>query len=438
MRQVEAREPAIAGEATKTPHRGSRQVVRAPTRLALDGGKWLAPEERAFGVFNWNARKRMPVVERYIFRQSGAAFLAALLGLTGVIWVTEALRDFDLLTSKGQTILVFLSVTAMVLPSLIMVIAPVALFAAVVFTLNKLNGDSELIAMSASGVSPLRLLRPLAALTLATALVVGAMSMWLTPSGFFSLRNILMRVRGDFLANVVVAGQFTTLDRGFVFHYRERAGGSGLRGVFIQDRRDPQHINTYLAEAGYTAEHDGQNFLVLEKGSVQRQVEGSKDPVMVVFDRYAVDLAQLSPDIEGAPLKPRERPTLDLLWPNTNDPYVQRNLGALRSELHDRVANPLYALVFGAIAFAAAGKPRTTRQGRGLAALIAVLAALGVRLLGVAATALSSTYLAATAAQYLVPLAALAMALWVALGDPSATLAALARRAPTRSGAEAA
>ena len=82
------------------------------------------------------------------------AFLAALFGLTAVIWITQALRDFDLLTSKGQSILVFLSVTAMVLPSLVMIIAPVALFAAIVFTLNKLNGDSELISMSAAGLSP--------------------------------------------------------------------------------------------------------------------------------------------------------------------------------------------------------------------------------------------------------------------------------------------
>ena len=248
------------------------------------------------------------------------AFLAALFGLTAVIWITQALRDFDLLTSKGQSILVFLSVTAMVLPSLVMIIAPVALFAAIVFTLNKLNGDSELISMSAAGFSPARLMRPLGALTLLTAFFVGVMSLWLMPAGFFNLRNILMRVRADFLANIVVEGQFTTLDRGFVFHYRERAPGNGLRGIFIQDRRDPDHINTYLAEAGYTVERDGQNFLALEKGSIQRQEANSKDPIMVVFDRYAVDLAQFSPDVEGAPLKPRERPTLDLLAPNMADP----------------------------------------------------------------------------------------------------------------------
>ena len=74
--------------------------------------------------------------------------------LTGVVWVTQALRQIDLITSKGQTILLFLMMTGLALPSLVAIIAPVALFAGILYTLNKLNGDSELVVMAASGVSP--------------------------------------------------------------------------------------------------------------------------------------------------------------------------------------------------------------------------------------------------------------------------------------------
>ncbi len=370
----------------------------------------------------------MQVIPKYLFRVSGIAFLAALLGFTAVIWVTEALRDFDLLTTKGQSILVFLAVTGMVLPTLVMIIAPVALFAAIAFALNKLNGDSELIAMAAVGVSPSRLLRPFAGLTALTAAIIAIMALWLMPLGAVGLRDILMKVRADFIANVVVAGQFTTLDQGFVFHYRERAPDGGLRGLFIQDRRDADRIATYLAEAGYTVEANGQNFLRLEKGSIQRQQAGAKDPIMVVFDSYAIDLAQFTPDLQGAPLKPRERSTLDLLAPDMADPYVRKNLGALRSELNDRLANPLYALVFGAIAFAAVGRVRTTRQGRGLALALAVGAALFVRMGGVAATALAANHASGAALQFGLPIAAFAIAIWSALGEPLRWVRLVARR----------
>ena len=99
---------------------------------------------------------------RYLFRTASLAFLGGLATLTSVIWVTQALKQLDLMTSKGQTILVFLTITGLGLPFLTAIIAPVALFASVLYCLNKLNGDSELIVMSAAGVSPRRLLAPFA------------------------------------------------------------------------------------------------------------------------------------------------------------------------------------------------------------------------------------------------------------------------------------
>src|SRR5438552_2005731 len=92
---------------------------------------------------------------------AGGAFIAALLTLTGMVWLTQILRRFDLVTSQGQTILMFFTVTGLALPTLIQLTAPMALFLAITYTLNKLNGDSELIVMSAAGFSQWQLLRPL-------------------------------------------------------------------------------------------------------------------------------------------------------------------------------------------------------------------------------------------------------------------------------------
>src|SRR6476619_4157805 len=114
----------------------------------------------------------MSIFERYVFRTSLGAFLTCLALLTGVVWLALALRQVDLMATKGQTFWIFLTVTGLIIPSLVMVIAPIAIFIAVLFTLNKLNGDSELVVMSASGLSGVRLLRPFVVLAVfGTALV---------------------------------------------------------------------------------------------------------------------------------------------------------------------------------------------------------------------------------------------------------------------------
>lgn len=59
----------------------------------------------------------MGSIDKYIFRTTLASFALVLVGLTGVIWIMQALRGIDLMTSQGQTIITFLGVTSLVIPA---------------------------------------------------------------------------------------------------------------------------------------------------------------------------------------------------------------------------------------------------------------------------------------------------------------------------------
>ncbi len=353
----------------------------------------------------------MATAERYIFRSAAMTFLAGLFVLTAMIWVTQALREIDLMTGKGQTILVFLNLTLLTIPSLMFILAPVALLIAVIFTLNRLNSDSELIVMSAAGTSPGRLLRPFLLLSVLVTLFVAVVSLWAMPNSFRGIRDIITKIRADVLTRIVREGQFTTLDQGFVFHYRERGPGGALMGIFIQDRRDPARVNTYIAETGVTVENDAQSFLILEKGSLQRHARGDRDPAIVQFERYAIDLAQFGSEGPGAPLKPRERLTSELMRLDRSDKYIAANYGRFKAELHDRFAGPLYAIAMALIAFAFLGQPKTTRQGRGYAIASAVVLASAVRALGFLISGLIGRSPTLTPLAYAVPIGASGLAL---------------------------
>ena len=58
----------------------------------------------------------MGSIGRYMFRATMGAFLITLVSLTVVIWFTQAMRDFDLITSQRQTLLVFIGITGMIVP----------------------------------------------------------------------------------------------------------------------------------------------------------------------------------------------------------------------------------------------------------------------------------------------------------------------------------
>lgn len=356
-------------------------------------------------------------LDRYILRIATVAAIVLLVGLTSVIWVTQALREVDLLTGKGQTAVVFFTVTLLSLPALIAGIAPVALFMATLYTLNRLNSDSELIVMNAAGVAPRRLTRPFMVLTLATALLVSWMSLSVMPAGFRALRDLITLIRADFVANIVKEGQFVSLDSGVTFHYREKQGDA-LIGIFMQDRRDAAQPSIYIAERGRTADVDGNSFLMLEKGTIQRETKQDTTSI-ISFERYALNLSALSGDPTGGPgegdgdkviYKPRERSTWALLNQDTNEPYYKIQEGRFRAELHNRLSAPLYPIAFMLIAFAAIGEARTTRQGRALAIQAAILIVGATRISAYVAWTASVRSPIAAVILYVLPVVAIMLA----------------------------
>ncbi len=348
----------------------------------------------------------MPLVERYILKIALTAFLVCLVGLTAVIWLTQALREVDLLTGQGQTLVVFLTFTLLSLPALVTIIAPVALFIAILYTLNKLNGDSELVVMNAAGMAFSRIMRPFAMLTGAVAVIVGLMSVVLVPASFNELRYLITQIRADFVANLVREGQFTEIDRGVTFSFRERSG-EALKGIFLQDRRDERRTLVYIAEVGQIAQVEDESYLVLERGSVHTLTPGARDSSIVAFERYAVDLSAFAPEGDLTFFKPRERSTAELLTIDDSDPVYARFPGRFRSELHDRLSAWLYVFAMAAIAFAALGEARTTRQGRGMAIAVAIGGVVALRVAGFAATSAAARSDLAVVMVWLLPVATL-------------------------------
>jgi lipopolysaccharide export system permease protein len=356
----------------------------------------------------------MTLLERYILKMAASAFAVCLLALTGVIWISTALRELDLVAGKGQTILVFLKVTLLTLPALVMIIAPIALFVAVLYTLNKLNSDSELIVMNAAGVAPTKIIKPFGILTLFVVALVGYITLFAMPDSFKSLRDLLIKIRADVVTKFLQEGRFTTLDKGITFYYREKTSSGAMLGVFIHDGREATKSSTYLAERGQIVESEGASYFVLEKGSIHRQQAASSENAIVAYDRYAIDLDQFGP-AEGAKIeyKPRERSTYELLNLDYSDGYVRAIAGRFRAELHERFANPLYPIATMLIAFAALGGAKTTRQGRGAAIAGAVIGVIAMRIAGFAASSMAARSPVFVMLIYLVPILTGLISTWI-------------------------
>jgi lipopolysaccharide export system permease protein len=314
----------------------------------------------------------MGSIGRYIFRTTFGAFLVVCASVTALMWITQALRDVDLMTNQGQSIFVFIGLTSLIIPLLLLIIAPLALMIAVAHVLNKLANDSELIVMNAAGMPPWHLFRPFLAVGIVVSLLVAAISAYVSPWGLRELRLWANQIRADLVSHIVQPGRFTSLDGKLTLHIRERRPNGQLLGIFIDDQREPKERATILAEQGDILKNENSMFLVLENGSVQRHEIGQRDPAIVLFDSYAFDLSRLSNAPQSIKYSARERYLWELYRPVSNDPSFSDQPGQIRAEFHERITAPLYPIAFVLLTFAYLGAPRTTRQGRTTALLAAI------------------------------------------------------------------
>jgi lipopolysaccharide export system permease protein len=356
----------------------------------------------------------MGSIDRYIFRTTLASFALVLISLTGVIWITQALRGIDLMTSQGQTIITFLGLTSLVIPALILIIAPVALMIAVSHTLNKLATDSEIIVMNAAGFSPFRLFRPFVYATIVVSMLVAFIAAYLAPDGMRRIKQWDAEITADVLTNVLQPGRFAQLDQNLTIRIRERQPGGILVGIFIDDRRDPKERVSIVADHGTVVKSGNGSFLVLEDGNLQRFEAGKRDPALVAFGRYAFDMSKFSQHNDVA-LGIRERYLWELLAPDENDPMYKQLPGQFRAELHDRFMAPIYPFAFAALTFAFLGAPRTTRQSRNFSIGGSILAVFGLRMGGFACSVMAVKTPSAALVQYAMLFAGIGAGIWIIL-----------------------
>ncbi|RTL71864.1 MAG: LPS export ABC transporter permease LptF [Hyphomicrobiales bacterium] len=355
----------------------------------------------------------MGILSRYIFRQTAGVLLLVTLSLTGMVWIGVALRQLEVLTSQGQNIGRFLLITLLALPTMMTLIAPIALLLASIHVLHKLSGDSELIVMTAGGMPAWALLKPLATLALLVALAVGLVNHVVGPWSQVKLRDMANEIRTDLMSFVLQPWRFTTPEEKLTLHIRDRSPTGELLGLMMHDARDATQVVTYLADRGLIIKQGTQAYLRMDKGHILRKVPDQPAPQIITFDSHIVDLNQLEQRVEQAPVaRPRERPTYELWTLDPTDPKEAPQAKKALGELHERLVSPLYALVFVLVVVAHMGQAQTVRQNHTQAGIGAFGLAIGARVAGIAAGNAVTGKGNAVPYVYLIPAVAILLALF--------------------------
>ena len=352
----------------------------------------------------------------YVLRQITGPFLLFSLILTLVVWMTQSLRMLDLVINRGQSAGIFLYLTMLILPSLLVVIAPIAFFGAALYALNKLNNDSELVVMWSAGISRFQLALPVIGAAVLVMAITYSCSLYLMPLGQRTMKDKVFDIRADIGAAILREGAFTTPTEGLTVFIRELAAGGEIRGILVHDNRDPKRPVTYLAESGVLAQTQEGARLIMQNGNIEQGEASGARLSVLKFERYVFDLDQYAGPQRATDRDTSERYLGELLDPPFPVASQSVRRGVYIAEGHNRLSAPLYCLAFALIALAATTKGRMARMSYALRLSGAALLGATLRLVGYAAQGLVAKSPELAALLYMLPLSAAVLAA-IALAD---------------------
>jgi len=362
-------------------------------------------------------------LDRYIFRQIAAPFLFFVLVFTGTIWLAQSLKLIELIVNNAQSAGVFLELSALLLPKVLAVVLPVAAFAATLHAMNRLFSDSEIVVMFATGFSWRALIRPVAAFAGLVTLATWGLTVGLEPAAQGVLKTRTAEIKGDIVSAFLREGTFQSPTDGLTVYLRRLGRPGEMLGLFVHDERDPDETATYTAERAVLLSDETGTRIVMFDGTLQLaggRVPGTRESEalsILRFEQLAYDLSRFTGTAASRRRRPSEHYLPELMAITEAEAAAHdRPLGAYRAEAHERLAGPLYALVFAMIAVAFVVGPGFRRQGFFGRILMAAGTALGLRLAGLAMKSMATGEAALWPLMYLPPAAGLVLALWLLSG----------------------
>ena len=233
----------------------------------------------------------MSRISIYVIKEVSSSFLFIFSLITMVVWLSQALRNLDLLSNESVTISSYTFYTILLIPKLSMITIPIAIFLAIIFTLNKLRLDSELIIFGSTGNSNRDiLLTPLTVIGAILSLIILFLSFYLVPKSSAEIRNKITEIRSSSIStSILKEKRFITPDSNLTVFFK-KIENQDIYNLLLHDRSEKNNIKTYVAKKGFLDNKNGNNSIYLYDGTMQIYNEEQYKISEIDFDSYSINL----------------------------------------------------------------------------------------------------------------------------------------------------
>ncbi len=235
----------------------------------------------------------MKKLQAYAAREFFPPFVLSVAVFTLVMLLDKLLDLLDMIVAKGVPIRTVLEIFLLLLPSMIAVVVPMGVLAAVLMAFGRMAGDLEITAMKASGVG---ILTPMAPVLLIALVLAGLLIYFgndVLPDANHLARNLLLDIGTLRPSARIVPGMFVDEIEGYRIYVEAKDDLTGeLLGVYVQQRNQGGPVRIITALSGRMEPLSANRMkLLLDDGQMHELTSGG-DYRLLDFDTWSIELEQ--------------------------------------------------------------------------------------------------------------------------------------------------
>lgn len=238
------------------------------------------------------------ILSRYLSKEIWIAFLAISLLLLMIVISGRLVNYLADATAGDIPTEALLTLVLIKIPRYLGEMLPLSLFLAVLFALGRFYRDSEMTALQASGISFLQLGWHVLIAVTPVALLVFALTAYLSPWAAAEESKLLARIKDQSQLQTLAPGRFQLSSDGnrLLFVEELSKDRAQLQGVFVArgiNAPDPHgRVEVWAAMTGEQRQdvENGHQYLVLQEGHLYQGIPGRADYRVVSFEEYGFEL----------------------------------------------------------------------------------------------------------------------------------------------------
>ena len=251
-------------------------------------------------------------------------FLLALLGISTIIWVFQAVNFLDIMIEDGRNYNVYFNYTLLNFPKIISRILPFALFFSFSYTFIKYEANNELIIFWNHGVNKINIVNFFFWVSILIMVIQIFLLSVLVPKFQEIARSKLRTSNVDYFEGLIKPKKFNDTIKGLTIFAEEKNDNDEFKNIYIKKNNEKKGFQITFAKKGVFELKGNKKILVLYDGQTLNQ--NSENITNFDFSKSDFGLSNMDSHLVTHK-KIQEQPTASLLK------CIQSTFGIITSDI---------------------------------------------------------------------------------------------------------